>query len=373
MRYYRNYGAKNINLAPIDDLVKVLPTQEKTGKIVTFNSPFAGLPLKSCKVNIPVTQEGTGDPSPDNVRNFVGVDSLDFSATGKNLWGGKAFYQPLVANGATLDTTEKTVSYSGAIARATGKVIDKFKPNTQYTLMLNIKESNRNANLFIMYTDGTYKRIDGFETGEQFVIYTTPSNKSVDYIKFDWQSGTTVVYYDTVCLLEGVKTADDFVPFGDNKLFPFGQTIYAGELDILTGIFTPDVYSLDDFSSIRIYNGTTLTNTQTFYLFLEDVQRQTDLYILSNIFKQKALSSDEPYCVEISQSSSLKQRIYISFPVGTTAEQAREYLTNNNAMFLIHLATPEVINLDPMDISTLKGQNNLFSSVGDTTAEYYTL
>ena len=80
MRYYRNYGAKNINLAPIDDLVKVLPTQEWTGKIVTFNSPFAGLPLKSCKVNIPVTQEGTGDPSPDNVRNFVGISSLDFTA-----------------------------------------------------------------------------------------------------------------------------------------------------------------------------------------------------------------------------------------------------------------------------------------------------
>lgn len=72
MRYYRNYGAKNINLAPIDNLVKVLPTQEQTGKIITFDSPFAGLPLKSCKVNIPVTQEGTGDPSLSNVRNFVG-------------------------------------------------------------------------------------------------------------------------------------------------------------------------------------------------------------------------------------------------------------------------------------------------------------
>ena len=53
---------------------------EQTGSIVTFNSQYAGLPLKSCKVNIPVTQEGTGDPSPDNVRNFVGISSLDFTA-----------------------------------------------------------------------------------------------------------------------------------------------------------------------------------------------------------------------------------------------------------------------------------------------------
>jgi hypothetical protein len=53
---------------------------EQTGSIVTFNSQYAGLPLKSCKVNIPVTQEGTGDPSPDNVRNIVGITSLDFTA-----------------------------------------------------------------------------------------------------------------------------------------------------------------------------------------------------------------------------------------------------------------------------------------------------
>lgn len=58
----------------------VITPETLTGSIVTFNSQYAGLPLKSCKVNIPVTQEGTGDPSPDNVRNFVGISSLDFTA-----------------------------------------------------------------------------------------------------------------------------------------------------------------------------------------------------------------------------------------------------------------------------------------------------
>jgi hypothetical protein len=71
MRYYRNYGAKNINLAPIDDLVKVLPTQEQTGKIVTFDSPFAGLPLKAHKVAI---------------SSQSGISAINIGATGKNLF-----------------------------------------------------------------------------------------------------------------------------------------------------------------------------------------------------------------------------------------------------------------------------------------------
>lgn len=51
----------------------------QTGAIITFNSQYAGLPLKSCKVNIPVTQEGTGDPSPDNVRTINGYSAINIS------------------------------------------------------------------------------------------------------------------------------------------------------------------------------------------------------------------------------------------------------------------------------------------------------
>lgn len=50
-----------------------------TGNPVTFTTNVAR-PLKACSVNIPIMQEGSGDPSPDNVRNFIGFNSFDFTA-----------------------------------------------------------------------------------------------------------------------------------------------------------------------------------------------------------------------------------------------------------------------------------------------------
>jgi hypothetical protein len=50
-----------------------------TGNPVNFTTNVSK-PLKACSVNIPVMQEGSGDPSPDNVRNFIGFNSFDFTA-----------------------------------------------------------------------------------------------------------------------------------------------------------------------------------------------------------------------------------------------------------------------------------------------------
>ena len=53
-----------------------------------------------------------------------------------------------------------------------------------------------------------------------------------------------------------------------------------------------------------------------------------------------------------------------------TVADFKNFLSQNNLQLWYPLATPEVINLGGMDISTLNGQNNLFASTGDTTAQY---
>lgn len=57
------------------------PTDELSGNIATFESP-AELPLLSCIANITAIQEGSGDPSPDNVRPITGFDGLELSHSG---------------------------------------------------------------------------------------------------------------------------------------------------------------------------------------------------------------------------------------------------------------------------------------------------
>ena len=59
-------------LAPIDTVV---------GSPATFKTSLA-FPLVACTTSITATQEGTGNPSPSNVRNIIGVDDITLTVNG---------------------------------------------------------------------------------------------------------------------------------------------------------------------------------------------------------------------------------------------------------------------------------------------------
>ena len=52
---------------------------EQTGAIITFNSQYAGLPLKAHKVAVTATQSGSGTPSPSNPRPISGYSAINIS------------------------------------------------------------------------------------------------------------------------------------------------------------------------------------------------------------------------------------------------------------------------------------------------------
>lgn len=68
---------------------------EQTGTIVTFDSQYAGLPLKSCVSQIQGYQEGSGTPSPSNVRNLVSFNSATLTENGNTytFTFGQSIYQ----------------------------------------------------------------------------------------------------------------------------------------------------------------------------------------------------------------------------------------------------------------------------------------
>ena len=116
---------------------------EQTGAIITFNSQYAGLPLKSCKVDIPVTQEGTGDPSPDNVRNFVGISSLDFTANSvvKTFTFGQTVYSGV------LDVLTGVFTATHKLVRLVDEQKDNWKVGSKtvcYRVLLSDKSTSVN-------------------------------------------------------------------------------------------------------------------------------------------------------------------------------------------------------------------------------------
>ena len=53
-----------------------------SGSVCTFNSQYAGLPLKSHSVDVVATQSGSGVPSPSNPRPITGYSAINISQSG---------------------------------------------------------------------------------------------------------------------------------------------------------------------------------------------------------------------------------------------------------------------------------------------------
>lgn len=88
--------------AALGTIAEYLPTGTASGAIASFDDGADGVPVKALTVNIELVQEGSGNPSPDNVRpitprtdlniNCSGADTSDFKtltvALGRTIYGG---------------------------------------------------------------------------------------------------------------------------------------------------------------------------------------------------------------------------------------------------------------------------------------------
>ena len=88
-----------------------VPVASNTGLITITDGVEA--PIDSLKIHFEPVQEGSGDPSPENVRLISGWTGVNVTRTGKNLFGGLDFANALhdVSNSSTIDTTAKTVTF----------------------------------------------------------------------------------------------------------------------------------------------------------------------------------------------------------------------------------------------------------------------
>ena len=312
----------------------------------------------------------------ENICPITGFTEANVTRLGANLFGGVAFYAPLVANGATLNTTEKTVSYTGAIARATDVVFDKFKPNTRYTVIIKVKSSNTNANAKIYYTDGTSTTISGQSgiTGEYTFVTTSTEGKSVKSFGFSWVSGTVVAYYDECGIFEGVLTAEDFesylgevynIPFVDDQGDPI--TAYGGKINATTGVLTIDKKYL-------LLN-TAGTFYQSGYAAYMDI---TDAFInneygeaITNRYKfgtwSEATASGINGTFTLYKNTAWSNgRLAFSLD-GQTIADFRASLSTNPIEVVYKLATPIEIQLTPTQINNLLGLNQLYTDTNGNT------
>lgn len=320
----------------------------QTGSIVTFNSPFADLPLKSCKVNIPVAQEGTGDPSPYNIRNFVGVNSAVLK----------------VSRHSTVIET-----LSGIYVDANGIIGPSLSPYPYRCVIAKVKQGDT----YTYSVNGTVTFIPVMAFFDKYPIIGTQSynrSRSID------NNATFVAPINGYVFIRGggdFNEVNQMVATGTNTdyeqgntyTFTFGQTIYAGELDVLTGILTvTHVYlhitTVNVMNSQRANVGVGGNRTVAVQLDQNELR--------CNILKSETFSSALDNHIHFSNVQTLQ--LYMAEEIGTTVAEWETWLSDHPLYVCYKLETPEVINLGGMDIETLQGENNLFASTGETTASY---
>jgi hypothetical protein len=322
--------------------------------IAYFDGVTVSQPLVSLKLNIPVTQTGSGTPSPDNIRDFIGFSGVNVSRTGKNLFDINSD-----------KITGAYISSTGAIVYQAGQDIYtekiKFKPSIRYTI-----SGKSDTNTII--------RIALYSANNSFIgrVLSTSMQNPVVTIMPTSQASYFVINPDntiTDIQVEEGQQATAYEPFGNTYSISFGQTVYSANLDVLTGKLSI-THSIVDLGDLTWRYG---SGSQVFYT--EDITDMSEAIPFDNmacsgfetLISTTSFVNMPNYSIKRGQSNTT---IYVKDTDYTDADAFKTAVTGMKLVY--ELATPIEVQLTPTVINTLIGENMIFADVADVTECKYT-
>lgn len=216
------------------------PPLDETGNPVVCY-PVASYPL-GCKVSWEPTQEGSGDPSPDNVRPIKGRDSVVVKVTGKNLIQPYEKDTQIAKNGVTMDynVASQLVHVYGT-ATGTADIFDTEQKiplfvKSNVTMSITVRAGKIPDGVMIQYSDFvtlglTCTGSKPYDTG----AFSRPDAPGSVRFAMNIPTGATVDFAIAVQLELGT-TATAYAPYtGQTSTLTLPRTIYGGTVDAVTG------------------------------------------------------------------------------------------------------------------------------------------
>lgn len=260
------------------------PPMEETGNPVTCY-PVAKYPL-GCKVSWKPTQEGSGDPSPDNIRPISGRDSVKVERCGENLLDVAQcrVATPSAAYGLTV-----TVDDTGLIRVFGIPEVNKDIPQATFRILFTnqvILTKEYKAKWFVV--KGVINAITPIQKDKSIVLQSPLlPNTSVD-VQF------RLMYY----------TGDEpttYAPYiGQTATLTLPSTIYGGTVDAVSG------------ESSRTWRTITLTGEESSHIY------STIFYLDFN--KDSSFVAEEPVDLATGKSSHYRYTTYANDSVGVTLD-----------------------------------------------------
>ena len=225
-------------------------TVKYTGPMASFHCP-TNAEIRSLKVHFSPKQEGSGDPSPENVRQIVGWDGVEVQHKGKNLYRSEY----LTSSAATYSLTRTGLIVSstsdGTYRYVLFKILDINENNIGQTFTFSAKcISATNAQriiLSIRKADGSSFRTIFEKTNNYTSTFTIPSDFPIggylrvayycteqatsgitEYGDIQLELGSTATSYESYC---GETTDYEFGVLGKNKFDKNGLTPIGAYID----------------------------------------------------------------------------------------------------------------------------------------------
>lgn len=334
----------------------------------TFTTDMAK-PLRKLLIPFTPVQSGTGDPSPTNIRPIAGWTGLNINRTGKNLFDKTV--SPLVGY----------ITSGNAIANfnVTRTVYCPCTPNTTYTVSK--KQSSRFAVAYTKELPVIGSNVYGAITNNAATQISITTGADAMYIVvFCYHANyDTDTYQDIVDTLqvEIGSTATAYEPYSGTTVPVSWQTeagtVYGGTLDALTGVLTVDrvAYTSDGTD----YNDWSLTEQQNninrFNIAKSKLPHNPKNSSTGNLLCNwlKSSTSTEAWNGFIGSTGNFLCYVPADVIADRTAWAA--YTTEHPLMFVYELDEPYTIQLDPVTLSTLKGDNVIWTDInGDNTIVY---
>ena len=343
----------NVPAPPIPDNAYLLNEVEGLPSDIASFSDGSNLPMPKLQVGIEPIQEGSGDPSPENVRPISGFTEANVVVSPLNisqLYNGQIYGDGTwIDNSARLTNVQTAQSNVYFLKAGTYTLdFDKLNPNAPNLIECSLLTKDSNFNIVDNFADAWNSLPFTFTLTQDGYLYFTMRK---DY-------GTTLNVGDYKAKILGQTYTVEFKD-GSNPL-----TVYGGSLDVVSGELTVDrIYKqVKDFEwrTQSGYYGKFFTVPTGADKALYDANKTL---IISDTYKGysdagKPANTNGSY---IGSGGAIK--IWDSEYTEETDVDAWK-TARANVELCYYLATPITYQLTPTQVKSLLGSNNVWANTG---------
>lgn len=367
---------QNIENLETEDGTKAPAIMQNTSPagIASFSDGAEDMPIKSLKCTIIPVQAGTGDPAPDNIRPITGWDGVTVVRTGKNLLNTTVY--TYTKNGVTITrNSDGTYHVYGTptgtadfnLAASVDLVVGQ-----RYILSGCPAGGGSNTYKLDLYMYGS--AID-YGNGVSFI---SSAVSALPRIVIYENAGAVDLTFAPMLRLASMSDAT-YEPYQGSS-YPISWeskagTVYGGYVDVAKGELHVTHGYVDLGTLTWTNSGTAISGKNRFLANVTDLKPAGESSNIADLIctSYKTASWNDTYngvvgdCIGARADES---RIAV-FDDALSGGSASNFKSAVSGVMLVYELTQEtVIDIDPVTISTLLGNNNVYCDTGTVEVEY---